>query len=102
MGKHCFPTPCSGIVRELGLVAKIRFADKRNEGKVLVGDMVDVWSCGIRLSERCVWFEFAGVVEVPAHRVWGRLFFRYFCYTKKFLPSFSFFYTYIFSSLLVG
>ena len=66
MEKHCFPTPCTGIVRELGLTAKMRFADKRDEGKVLVGDVVGVRLCDVRLSERYVWFEFTGVVEARA------------------------------------
>ena len=65
MEKHCFPTPCTGIVRELGLVAKMRFADKRDESKVLAGDVVGVRICDVNLSERYVWFEFTGAVEVP-------------------------------------
>ena len=69
MEKYCFLTSCTGNVRELGLVAKMRFADKREDGKVLLCDMISARLWGVRLSERYVWFEFMGVVEVPAHRV---------------------------------
>ncbi|PWW79090.1 RNB-domain-containing protein [Tuber magnatum] len=66
MEKHSFPTPCNGLVRELGLVGKMCFADRRDEDKVRVGDVVGVKICDVKLSERYVWFEFTGVVEVPA------------------------------------
>ena len=45
------------------------FACKRDESKVLVGDVVGVRICDVKLSERYVWFEFTGVVETPAQRV---------------------------------
>ncbi|KAG0641330.1 hypothetical protein HOY80DRAFT_902541 [Tuber brumale] len=65
MEKHCSPTPCNGIVRELGLVGKMCFANKRDEVKVRVGDVVSVKIHDVRLSERYVWFEFMGVVGAP-------------------------------------
>ena len=69
MEKHSPPTPCTGFVRELGLVAKMCFADKRDEDKVQVGDVVGVRLRDVKLSERYVWFEFTGVMEVPALKV---------------------------------
>ena len=57
MKKNSPPTPCTGFVRELGPVAKMCFADKRDEDKVQVGDVV-----GVRIRD--FWFEFIGVMEV--------------------------------------
>ncbi|CAZ80703.1 unnamed protein product [Tuber melanosporum] len=62
MEKHSSPTPCNGIVRELGLAAKMCFADRRDEAKVQVGNVVSVKIHNVSLSERYVWFEFTGVV----------------------------------------
>ncbi|RPB03045.1 RNB-domain-containing protein [Choiromyces venosus 120613-1] len=62
MEKHSFPTPCNGLVRELGLVGKMGL-EKRIEDRVQVGDVVDVEICDVKLSERYVWFRFLGGVE---------------------------------------
>ncbi|CUS12907.1 unnamed protein product [Tuber aestivum] len=68
--KHHSPTPCNGFVRELGLAGKMRFADKRDEDKIQVGDVASVKICDVRLSERYVWVEFTGVVvEAPGLEV---------------------------------
>ena len=68
--------PCTGFVRELGLVARVCFADKRDEDKVQVGDVVGVRLRDVTLSERYVWFEFTGVVGVPASKVREIIFYR--------------------------
>ena len=60
MAEHCPLPPCTGLVRELGLVAKMCFADKRDEYKVQVGDVVGVRIHDVRLSEHYVWVEFTG------------------------------------------
>ena len=52
------------------------FADKRDEDKVQVGDVV-----GVRIRD--VWFEFTGVMEVPAPKVQGKLCFGHFDIQKK-------------------
>jgi len=78
MEKHSPLTPCTGFVRELGLVAKMCFADKRDEDKVQVGDVVGVRIHDVKLSERYVWFEFTGWWRFPRLRFRENHLFRVF------------------------
>ncbi|PUU80854.1 hypothetical protein B9Z19DRAFT_1122912 [Tuber borchii] len=69
MEKHSPPTPCIGFVLELGLVAKMCFAGKRDGDNVQASGVVGVPIRDVKLTERHFWFEFTGAVEVPAAKV---------------------------------
>ena len=54
MEKRCPPTPCTGFFRELGPVAKMCFADKRDEDKFQVGGVVSFQTRDVKLLEHYV------------------------------------------------